>query len=70
VIKQTPSNYVHCFFEVGDGSTLGFFQFEEDMRDEPMPMPRDPYEHHVSLGVDSMETVDTFANVLKTLATR
>jgi hypothetical protein len=30
------------------------------MREEPMPMPRDPSEHHVSLGVDTMETVDYF----------
>jgi glyoxylase I family protein len=60
VIKKTPSNYVHCFFELGDGSALAFFQFEEGMREEPMPMPRDPYEHHVSLGVDTMETVDYF----------
>ena len=57
VIKQTPSNYVHCFFELGDGSALAFFQFEEGMRDEPMPMPKDPYEHHVALGVDSIAMV-------------
>jgi glyoxylase I family protein len=60
VIKETPSNYVHCFFELGDGSALAFFQFEEGMREDPMPMPRDPYEHHVALGVDSIETVDYF----------
>ncbi|WP_323051320.1 VOC family protein [Caballeronia mineralivorans] len=59
-IKETPSNYVHCFFELGDGSALAFFQFEEGMREDPMPMPRDPYEHHVALGVDDIATVDYF----------
>ncbi|MES2263639.1 MAG: VOC family protein [Pseudomonadota bacterium] len=60
VIKQTPSNYMHCFFELGDGSALAFFQFQEGMREAPMPMPRDPYEHHVALGVDSIADVDHF----------
>jgi catechol 2,3-dioxygenase-like lactoylglutathione lyase family enzyme len=57
VIKQKPSNYVHCFFELGDGSALAFFQFEEGVREDPMPMPGDPYEHHVALGVDSIDDV-------------
>ena len=60
VIKKTPSNYMHCFFELGDGSALAFFQFEEGMREEPMPMPKDPYEHHIALGVDSIADVDCF----------
>jgi catechol 2,3-dioxygenase-like lactoylglutathione lyase family enzyme len=60
VIKQTPSNYMHCFFELGDGSALAFFQFEEGMRDDPMPMPRDPYEHHIALGVDTVAEVRAF----------
>jgi glyoxylase I family protein len=60
VIKKTPSNYMHCFFELGDGSALAFFQFEEGMRDDPMPMPRDPYEHHIALGVDTIQDVDYF----------
>jgi glyoxylase I family protein len=65
VIKQTPSNYMHCFFELGDGSALAFFQFEEGMREDLMPMPRDPYEHHVALGVDSIEMVDYFRKRLE-----
>lgn len=54
VNRNEPSNYMHCFFEVGDGSALAFFQFEEGMRDPPMPMPRDPYEHHIALAVESI----------------
>jgi glyoxylase I family protein len=64
VIKQTPSNYMHCFFELGDGSALGFFQFQEGMREAPMPMPRDPYEHHISFGVDTIADVDLFMKKL------
>ena len=30
------------------------------MREDPMPMPRDPYEHHVAFGVDDIATVDYF----------
>lgn len=60
VIKKTPSNYVHCFFELGDGSALGFFQFQDGMRDEPMPMPRDPYEHHIALDVATIADVKYF----------
>lgn len=54
VNKKMPSNYMHCFFELGDGSSLAFFQFEEGMREDPMPMPRDPYEHHVALAVETV----------------
>jgi catechol 2,3-dioxygenase-like lactoylglutathione lyase family enzyme len=60
VVKKTPSNYMHCFFELGDGSALAFFQFEEGAREEPMTMPRDPYEHHIALGVDTVADVKDF----------
>jgi catechol 2,3-dioxygenase-like lactoylglutathione lyase family enzyme len=65
VIKLTPSNYMHCFFELGDGSALAFFQFEEGRRDDPMPMPLDPYEHHVALGVDSIAEVKRYIGLLE-----
>jgi catechol 2,3-dioxygenase-like lactoylglutathione lyase family enzyme len=65
VIKQTPSNYMHCFFELGDGSALAFFQFEDGMREDPMPMPRDPYEHHIALGADSITDVKHLKETLE-----
>jgi glyoxylase I family protein len=65
VIKENPANYVHCFFELGDGSALAFFQFQEGHREDPMPMPKDPYEHHIALGVDDIATVDAFRDRLE-----
>lgn len=65
VIKENPANYVHCFFELGDGSALAFFQFQEGHREDPMTMPKDPYEHHIALGVDDMATVDAFRDQLE-----
>jgi catechol 2,3-dioxygenase-like lactoylglutathione lyase family enzyme len=65
VIKGNPANYMHCFFELGDGSALAFFQFQEGHREDPMEMPKDPYEHHVALGVASMADVDSFKTRLE-----
>jgi catechol 2,3-dioxygenase-like lactoylglutathione lyase family enzyme len=65
VINKTPANYVHCFFELGDGSALAFFQFQEGDRADPMPMPHDPYEHHIALGVDDIATVDAYRDRLQ-----
>jgi glyoxylase I family protein len=47
--RQTP--FLHCFFELGDGSCLAFFEFHPDA---PMPaagLPPDGVDHHIALSV-------------------
>jgi glyoxylase I family protein len=46
--------YCHCFFGMGDGSALAFFQFA-NAEDEALfgpPMPASPF-HHIALNVDA-----------------
>ncbi|MNM83454.1 Glyoxalase-like domain protein [compost metagenome] len=57
VVTNEPSNYIHCFFELGDGSAVAFFQFEDGYRDEPFPRISDPYERHTALRADTEENV-------------
>ena len=46
--------YCHCFFGIGDGGALAFFQFA-DKEDEQLfspPIPPSPF-HHIALNVDA-----------------
>ena len=45
--------YCHCFFGLGDGGALAFFQFEkpEDQEQFGPKMPFSPF-HHIALNVD------------------
>jgi glyoxylase I family protein len=45
--------YCHCFFGLGDGGALAFFQFadREDERKFSPPIPETPF-HHIALKVD------------------
>ena len=46
--------YMHCFFALGDGSALAFFQFDkpEDQALFGPNMPASPF-HHIALNVDA-----------------
>jgi catechol 2,3-dioxygenase-like lactoylglutathione lyase family enzyme len=46
--------YCHCFFGIGDGGALAFFQFEkpEDQEQFGPKMPFSPF-HHIALNVDA-----------------
>jgi catechol 2,3-dioxygenase-like lactoylglutathione lyase family enzyme len=46
--------YCHCFFGLGDGGALAFFQFEKpsDQQEFGPQMPFTPF-HHIALNVDS-----------------
>jgi glyoxylase I family protein len=52
-----PSPYLHCFFELGDGSALAFFYFAPGGRADPPLMPQDGLDHHIALAVDSFDVV-------------
>jgi catechol 2,3-dioxygenase-like lactoylglutathione lyase family enzyme len=45
--------YCHCFFQMGDGSALAFFQFAdpEDQKEFGPKMPASPF-HHIAMKVD------------------
>jgi catechol 2,3-dioxygenase-like lactoylglutathione lyase family enzyme len=60
VVTNEPSNYIHCLFEMADGSCVAFFQFEEGFREDPAPRSSDPYERHLAIRVDDKETVHRF----------
>jgi glyoxylase I family protein len=46
--------YCHCFFGIGDGGALAFFQFadKKDQDEFGPPMPFSPF-HHIALRVDA-----------------
>jgi glyoxylase I family protein len=51
--------YCHCFFGLGDGGALAFFQFEnpEDQAEFGPKMPFSPF-HHIALNVDAQTQKD------------
>jgi glyoxylase I family protein len=53
--------YVHCFFGLGDGGALAFFQFanKSDQEEFSPEIPSTPF-HHIALKVDK-ETQDAIA---------
>ena len=53
----TKANFLHCFFELADGSAVAFFQFEEGAREERFEVSRDAYDLHIALGVEGMENL-------------
>jgi glyoxylase I family protein len=61
-----PSPYLHCFFELGDGSALAFFYFAPGGRADPPLLPQDGLDHHIALAVDSFEDVTNFKDRLDT----
>lgn len=60
-VTEGPSNYIHTFFELGDGTALAFFQFQEGLyKESDIKGPVDPFDHHIALEVDSKEAVFAF----------
>lgn len=60
-VTNAKSNYIHCFFQLDDGSCIAFFQFEDGYRDDAFPRTSDPYERHLALRVDSKDDVEKMA---------
>ena len=57
-VTEEPSNYIHTFFEMADGSALAFFQFQEGLyKASSIQGPQDPFDHHIALEVESKEAV-------------
>jgi catechol 2,3-dioxygenase-like lactoylglutathione lyase family enzyme len=65
-VTEGPSNYIHTFFELGDGSKLAFFQFQEGLyKDSAISGPQDPFDHHIALTVGSKDEVFAFKDRLE-----
>ncbi|MFT3770958.1 MAG: VOC family protein [Minicystis sp.] len=66
-VTEKPSNYIHTFFELADGSCLAFFQFQEGLYHAPSYglVAQDPFDHHVALEVDGVEAVQAWAERIK-----
>jgi catechol 2,3-dioxygenase-like lactoylglutathione lyase family enzyme len=58
VVDPESPNYIHTFFEMGDGSCLAFFQFPKDLRDGTGVEPLDAFSHHFAMEVDGKDAVD------------
>ncbi len=64
-VTEQPSNYIHCFFEMADGSAMAFFQFQEDKyKPSAIQGKQDPFDHHLALEVDSKEEVFAYRDKL------
>ena len=46
-----PTPFVHCFFELGDGSFLAFFQFRPEVYGPADKLPRNAIDHHIAVAV-------------------
>ncbi len=56
-VRGGPTNYIHTYFGLGDGSALAFFQFE-DGNDSPTGFaPVNPFDQHVALYMDSLDSL-------------
>jgi catechol 2,3-dioxygenase-like lactoylglutathione lyase family enzyme len=60
-----PSNYIHCFFQMADGSCIAFFQCGKGLRGPPTSHTSDALERHLALRVDEKEEVDGFLDRAK-----
>lgn len=65
-VTEKPSNYIHAFFEMADGSALAFFQFQEGLyKDTAIKGNQDPFDHHIALEVESKDAVMAYRDKLE-----
>lgn len=55
--RQTP--FLHCFFEMGDGGCLAFFQFLPGAMGPATSLPPDGIDHHVAMAVSDFDDIVT-----------
>lgn len=60
-----PYPYIHLFFELGDGSTIAFFESVNLPRAAPPTHPAYDIFNHLALNLDTVEAVDRWANRLR-----
>ena len=52
--------FLHCFFEMGDGSCLAFFQFLPDAYGPADKLPQDGIDHHIAVSVPEFDDIVRF----------
>lgn len=54
-VTGQPDNYIHTFFELGDGSCLAFFQFKNEKQNADHAVQHfnqiNPFSHHIAIEV-------------------
>jgi glyoxylase I family protein len=58
VLDPDSPNYIHTFFEMGDGSCLAFFQFPDDLVTGKGVEMLDAFSHHLAIEVEGKEAVE------------
>src|SRR5712675_2318638 len=53
--RKTP--FLHCFFEMGDGGCLAFFQFLPDAYGPADKLPQDGVDHHIAMSVPEFDGI-------------
>lgn len=49
--------FLHCFFEMGDGACLAFFQFLPDAYGPATNLPPNGIDHHIALSVPDFDEI-------------
>jgi catechol 2,3-dioxygenase-like lactoylglutathione lyase family enzyme len=61
--KEAP--YCHFFFEMGDGSSIAFFDYPDFFDGKPPFEVSTVYHHHIAVNVDSDESIEYFRKRLE-----
>jgi catechol 2,3-dioxygenase-like lactoylglutathione lyase family enzyme len=61
--KEAP--YCHFFFEMGDGSSIAFFDYPDFFDGKPAFEIPTVYHHHIAINVDSDESIEYFRQKLE-----
>ncbi|MFL9919036.1 VOC family protein [Paraburkholderia fungorum] len=65
VFTGKASPYCHFFFEMGDGSSIAFFDYPDFYDGEPPFEVPTVYHHHIAINVDSDEAIEYFRGKLE-----
>jgi catechol 2,3-dioxygenase-like lactoylglutathione lyase family enzyme len=49
--------FLHCFFEMGDGGCLAFFQFLPDAMGPAPQLPPDGFDHHIAVSMPDFDDI-------------
>ena len=60
-----PTPFLHCFFELGDGSLLAFFQFLPEVYGPADKLPRDAVDHHIAVAVPDFGDLEAIKTALE-----
>ena len=57
--------FLHCFFELGDGSLLAFFQFPPEAFGPADKLPKNPIDHHIAVAVAEFSDIEAVKETLE-----